>query len=342
MFTKARLKLTGWYLVIIMTVSIAFSMFIYIGATSELDRVLRLERYRLDHPDWRLRILQGTDFQIQTTTPLYDPDVIEEAKLRIFGSLVGVNVVILLFSSVAGYFLAGRTLRPIKDMIDEQNRFVTDASHELNTPLTSLRTTLEVNLRDKMLTLPKARKVLESNLEDISTLESLSKGLIELTKYQKPNGGIHMEKMLVASLIQSAKEKVYKLAEKKQITFHIKTQKVEVLGDQKSLIELFTILLDNGIKYSNKKTVITIVTQKEGDDVIITIADQGIGIPQEDLPHIFERFYRADKSRTKQHVVGYGLGLSIAKRIVTLHGGTIGITSTIGKGTTVKIVLPIA
>jgi signal transduction histidine kinase len=100
-------------------------------------------------------------------------------KIKSFRSLIWNKCNNSFLSALSGYFLAGRTLRPIKNMLDEQNRFITDASHELNTPLTALKTSLEVNLRNKQLNLEEAREVLKSNLEDVNNLQSLSEELIK-------------------------------------------------------------------------------------------------------------------------------------------------------------------
>ena len=118
---------------------------------------------------------------------------------------------------MAGYFLAGRTLRPIKNMLDEQNRFITDASHELNTPLTSLKTAIEVNLRDKNLSLKKAKDVLKSNLDDVNNLQFLSAELIKLTQYQDQNINLQLGKVLLKDVIEEAIEKVKVLAKKRNI-----------------------------------------------------------------------------------------------------------------------------
>jgi two-component system, OmpR family, sensor histidine kinase CiaH len=342
MFQKTRLRLTFWYLLIIMAISIAFSIVIYIGLTREFDRALRLQRFRIEHPEFRVRIFQGQPLQLEELpypTPA-DPQVIAEAKLRLLAGLVGINVIILFLSSVAGYFLAGRTLQPIQEMIDEQNRFITDASHELHTPLTSLRTMIEVNLRDKHLTSEKAQEVLVSNLEEVEKLQELSAGLIELTQYQKPNGNFHMGTVSLSEIIHHAVETVRPLAVKKDIALTQKSEEITMQGNEKSLAELCVTLLDNAIKYSPEKATVSIHAFQKDSKVEIVVKDTGIGIQKEDIPHIFDRFYRVDKSRTKQHIPGYGLGLSIAKRIVTLHKGTIQVTSAPGKGTTFTILIP--
>src|ERR1035437_8537799 len=186
MFHNARLKLTAWYLLIIMLISISFSSFIYFGATNEYDRIIRIEQYRVVHPMQPGIFLQRPPNQADlfSISPGQDNELVEWAKLRVLEALFGINVIILFLSALAGYFLAGRTLRPIKNMLDEQNRFITDASHELNTPLTALKTSLEVNLRNKKMDLTEAREVLKSNLEDVNSLQLLSEELMGVVMYK--------------------------------------------------------------------------------------------------------------------------------------------------------------
>lgn len=344
MFNSARIKLTGWYLLIIMIISISFSTFIYLGSIREFDRVLRIQEYRIQHPDIQQRFIQRPIWQ-NDDLPLSappDPQVISEARNRITEGLIGINLIILVFSALAGYFLAGRTLRPIKNMVDEQNRFITDASHEINTPLTSLKTSIEVNLRDKDFNLDKAKQVLLSNLEEVNSLQVLSSELIEITQYQKVNGNFNLAKVDVADVLKSAVLKIKPQADKKKITIISKTTKAFVNADARSLTELFTILLDNAVKYSPEKTNIQVESKSTDSKIKIIVKDNGIGIDKKDLPFIFERFYRADASRTKQQITGYGLGLSIAKRIVDLHGGTISAESIKEKGTTFTMVFTTA
>jgi two-component system sensor histidine kinase CiaH len=342
MFHRTRLKLTAWYLLIIMAVSISFSTFIYLGSTREFDRILRVQEYRIQHPEIQRIFIQRPIWQNDDVPPAGapDPQLISEARSRIAEELVIINLVILIFSSLAGYFLAGRTLKPIKEMIDEQNRFITDASHELNTPLTSLKTSIEVNLRDKKLSLEKLKQVLLSNLEEVNSLQVLSDELIEITQYQKANGNFRLTKVNMVNVINAAVAKIKPQTKNKQIKIITKINKTFVNADERSLIELFTILLDNAVKYSPSKKNIEVELLSVDSKIKIIVKDNGIGIDKEDMPFIFERFYRADKSRTKQQVAGYGLGLSIAKRIVDLHGGTIAVESTRGNGTSFTVIFP--
>src|ERR1035437_7648109 len=124
MFHSTRLKLTAWYLLIIMVVSVSFSAFIYFGATAEYDRIIRIEQYRVMHPMQPGIFLQRPPSQdnLFSASSGRDNELIEWAKLRVLEALFGINIIILFLSAVAGYFLAGRTLRPIKNMLDEIGR----------------------------------------------------------------------------------------------------------------------------------------------------------------------------------------------------------------------------
>ncbi len=333
MFRSTRLKLTAWYLVIIMLISISFSMIIYSMISSEFERSLRMQRYRIFNP--------GYGISIPVPAPQPDPDLLEEAKARLVWRLINTNIVIFILSGAAGYFLAGRTLRPIETMLKDQNQFITDASHELRTPLTALKTLIEVNLRDSNLTLPEAKEVLKSNLEEVNNLQTLSDGLINLAQYphfevKETTGSVPLKETS-----REAEKKVLPMAREKNITIHNDITEYTFRGDQKSILELFVILMDNAIKYSNSGTNIYLSSQYSEGKITITVKDEGLGIADEDKLHIFDRFYRADKSRTKTDAPGYGLGLSIAKKIVEAHKGTISVASKINEGSQFTIILPV-
>ncbi len=268
-------------------------------------------------------------------------------RQRILITLVLINLGILVIAGAAGYFLAGMTLRPIKAMVDEQNRFITDASHELRTPLTALKSETEVYLRSKQQSIAESNKLLISNLEEVNNLQALSDNLIQLAQYQKPNGKIALSPVSLEEIIQVTEKKLHSAIKQKAITIETKIANYFVKGDKESLTQLFGILLDNAIKYSPEKSVINIKTEKTDHSVLVHVTDQGIGIEKKDIPHIFNRFYRADSSRTKQNAPGYGLGLSIAKKIADSHRGTISVKSEPGKslpagrqGTTFTVQLP--
>jgi len=334
MFQKARIKLTVWYLFIIMLVSIAFSLVIYLEINGELGRFERLQGLRL-------RREQQLMLPVPPPPEVHglDLEAITAARMRLTLTLALINLGIFAAAGFAGYFLAGRTLRPIKDMLDEQNRFITDASHELRTPLTSLKTSIEVNLRNKNLTINQAKNLIQSNLEDVESLRVLSDGLLRLAYYQEPNGNMSFEKISIKEVIDNAVEKVRAVATDKKIKINSKIENLEITGDKKSLTELFVILLDNAIKYSAQNSSVKVNVSKQDEKTVISVSDRGIGIDDKDLPFIFNRFYRAEKSRSKENVSGYGLGLSIAKKIVEIHNGLITVKSEKSKGTTFTVTL---
>ncbi len=333
MFRSARLKLTAWYLVIIMLVSVSFSMIIYSMISSELERSLRIQRFRIYNP--------GYGIAIPVPTPGPDPDVLNEAKDRLLWRLINTNTIILVLSGAAGYFLAGRTLRPIETMINDQNRFTTDASHELRTPLTALKTSIEVNLRDTKLSADDAKEVLKSNLEEVNNLQKLTDGLILLSANQPHQNNKTLEPVQLRETSKEAVKKVTPMAQLKNITIVNEINEYTLKGDQKSINELFVILLDNAIKYSEENTEIKMNASSTDGKVIIRIQDHGVGIAESDIAHVFDRFYRAEKSRSKSDAHGYGLGLSIAKKTVEDHHGSISVKSKVGEGTQFSVVFPL-
>lgn len=334
MFKLARLKLTAWYLLIIMLVSMVFSFAIYNGINREFGRFESAQELRLERERSTLLPLQSRGSRI------FDPLMISQAREHLTLTLILLNLGILVISGFAGYFLAGKTLKPIKEMVDEQNRFITDSSHELRTPLTSLKTTIEVALRDKNLNLYSAKKLLKSNLEDVDSLQILSDDLIKLAQSQNPNGNFVFENVSVAEILSAAIDKIKPLAGKNKISIKTHIKNLEIEGDKKSLTETLVILLDNAVKYSNKNSSVEISSGKDDGHFMISVSDKGIGIESKDLPFIFDRFYRVEKSRSKD-VAGYGLGLSIAKKIISVHNGSISVKSKKGKGTTFTIKLPV-
>jgi signal transduction histidine kinase len=270
-----------------------------------------------------------------------DPNLVADTKNRLILILILTNTVILGGSFAAGYFLAGRTLRPIKEMIDEQNRFVADASHELRTPLTSLKTEIEVNLRDKGLVLEDARKLLSSNLEEIDNLQVLSDDLIRLARYESGENGLTIEEVNLFSVTDEAVKKVAKLARNKKITIENEVADCTIFGSKSALTELFVIFLDNAIKYSSPQTTVRLDSEKTNGHILVRVIDQGVGIDQKDIPHIFDRFYRVDESRNKNSAPGYGLGLAIARQIIEKHKGTVRVQSKLNEGTIFTVQLPI-
>lgn len=337
LFESARFKLTAWYLLIIMSISILFSLVIYEGVNSEFVQFERLQQIREERMELGLPPLRISRY---VPPSLMNPAVIAEARNRLISRLIFINVGIFLLAGAAGYFLAGRTLQPIVEMVDEQNRFITDASHELRTPLTALRSEIEVGMLNKHLTLKEARTLIQSNLEEVVALQKLSESLLELTQYQNKEQDL-FEQIHLEEVMEEAISKVKALAKQKKITIANNVKGMSMNGGKERLRELFVILLDNAIKYSPEKSTVHISGKATRRFHTITVVDEGMGIDEKDSPHIFDRFYRADTSRSKTNAAGYGLGLSIAKKIVDIHKGTIQVKSIIHKGSAFTVMLPV-
>jgi len=338
MFESARLKLTAWYLLIIMVISILFSLAFYSIATREIRRVIHMQESHktFDNGVFSLQPTPNGYIVLPSIKELKDSDIRLELILMI------INGAILFLAGGAGYLLAGITLRPIKTMVDEQNQFIADASHELRTPLTALRAEMEASLLDDYISAKNARTLIKSNLEEVISLQSLSDHLLALTTSSQNIAEEMLQGVQLEVLSQSVIEKISPLAKKKKITITSDVPPISILGEKTMLEELLIILLDNAVKYSKEKTTISLSAITESKKCIITISDQGVGIPEDKLPYIFDRFYQVNQSRTKHNTSsGYGLGLSIAKRIVESFHGTISIVSNPTIGTDVLVTFPL-
>ncbi len=269
-------------------------------------------------------------------------DQLNESQDNLQLDLIYLNLIILIISSFLSYFLAKQSMRPIEDALYSQNCFTADASHELRTPLTAMRTEVEVALRDKDINLDEAKTLLASNLEEIAKLESLSNALLKVARSQEA-ATANFEQISLPDLVVEAYNKIESLAKKKSVHFSFKSQAKDLIvrGDMPSLKELFVILFDNAIKYSDKDSKVEVALAKDKKHAIVTVKDRGVGIKASDLAYIFNRFYRVDGSRSKEKSEGYGLGLSIARNIAETHNGVITVTSQLGQGSEFKLTLPI-
>lgn len=330
MFQSARLKLTIWYLAIIMLVSGIFSMVIYGNVSHQIEGLIRMQNDRL-------RNFQNFPPPGFSPPPMIGIDELKGQEEQLLYTLLLVNAGILVIAGGLGYFLAGKTLYPIKLMIDEQNQFISDASHELRTPIATLQAEMEGKLLEKSITDGQARQLIKSNLEELGTLKNMTNSMLQLTRAHSMDGKSHIQSFSLLELINLAKDKISVLAIKKHIAIHIKMPEIIVSGNREDLLEVFLILIENAIKYSPNNSDVEISCKKLPDKVNIFIADHGMGISDDDLPRIFERFYRADKSRSVTE--GFGLGLSIAKKIIEGHKGSISVASKVGKGSTFEVSL---
>lgn len=312
MFQSATLKLTAWYLAILMSISIIFSVAIYQVTFYEIN--LRLENLQRGLMQLNIGILNPTIISSDT----YRNEEVESASEQMILSLLYVNLIILVSGGVGSFLLARRTLRPIERAHDAMSRFTSDASHELRTPLAAMKTELEVALRDENLSPVEMRELLESSLEEANKLIQLSEVFLKLARLDYD--AVDFQAVDLVPVVES----VVKKQRSKKDRFTVTTRKKAVVnGNEPALEELVTILVENAIKYSPAKSPISVRVYEKRMNVVIEVTNQGDVISPEHLERLFERFYRGDASRTASSDKGYGLGLAIAKRIVDVHHGDI-------------------
>ena len=319
-----------------MIITLSFSAVVYSSTINRTQRALETQEKRM-----RNRIYSIPSPQVPPSEALLDEQEIQEIKRDTLTTLGVINAFILIIIGLPGYWLAGKTLRPIEEMVEKQKKFVANAAHELKTPLTAIKTNLEVNLRDKKLDLKKAKKIMENTIEDVDSLTLLTNSLIKQSRYQNYSNE-KQDIFELKELIERVIKKVKPEADKKGIKIELSGNDIQIKGTKESISELITIFVDNAIKFSKEKGSVKIHLEKNNECASIKIKDNGNGIDKKDIPHIFDRFYKSDTSRSRSQNDGFGLGLSIAKEIAESHGGKISVKSERGKGSKFLIKLPLS
>jgi two-component system, OmpR family, phosphate regulon sensor histidine kinase PhoR len=229
-----------------------------------------------------------------------------------------------------------RELERLKDLEKYRKEFVGNVSHELKTPIFNIQgyilTLLEGGIDD-----PKINTLyMERTVKNIDRMISIVQDLESINKLESGELTLTYEDFDLSELVEEVFELENRQAEENKITLEFEKKPEEpvwVRGDKKRIMEVLTNLVVNGIKYGKKKGKVTVLLTDKEDSLVVAVRDNGIGIAKKDLPRIFERFYRVDKSRSREQG-GTGLGLSIAKHIIEAHGQEIHVKSVPGHGTT--------
>lgn len=227
-----------------------------------------------------------------------------------------------------GYYLAGRSIKPIREMFKRQREFVADASHELRTPLTVMGIAAEGMEGDTDSNFSEFTvDTLKTMRIEIKRMNNLVAALLSLARNDAGAGDLKLEQVNFNVLFEQTLGTLSMLAEQKGLKLEqrLAQERLIIWGDRMRLEQLLTILVDNAIKYSARGTV-TVSALRQNRQLVIKVEDEGIGIDTQDIERIFERFYRVDKARTRAEG-GFGLGLPIAKLIVEQHQGTIEVES---------------
>ncbi len=233
-----------------------------------------------------------------------------------------------------------RMLDSLQAAFEREKRFTADAAHELRTPLTAIKGRIEVTLNQSR-TNEEYATTLRDVDRQVNRLMKLTTDLLFLARLDQPNARVNFAPLDLSDLLASVLDSLQPLADAKQIIFErALARELPMRGDFDQLVRLFTNLLDNALKFTPANGVITLAADATSDGARVVIRDTGVGIAPEHLPHLFERFYRADTNRARDERGGAGLGLAIAAEIARRHGGRISVESALGHGATFTVYLP--
>ncbi len=245
--------------------------------------------------------------------------------------LTGAMAVIFLIS----LWLSGLAVNPVKRAWEQQKQFVADASHELKTPLTVILANNNIMMSHRDSTVADERQWLESTEEEANHMKKLIDNMLFLAKSDAGETKVQLSTVDFSEIAEACALNFEPVAFEKEIMTDAQIESgITLEGDATQLNQLAHILVDNAVKYADPGTTVTIRLQKHGDKVEFSVNNKGTPIPKEDIEHIFDRFYRAEKSRTTK---GYGLGLSIARRITEGMNGKILVESNNENGTTFTV-----
>ncbi|MBV6622885.1 MAG: two-component sensor histidine kinase [Rivularia sp. (in: Bacteria)] len=262
------------------------------------------------------------------------------AKLRLYLS-IGVPTT-LGIAGIVGWFLGGVAMKPTKRSYEQLQRFTADASHELRAPIAAILSNAQVGLLAPEDNSELPRQRLE-NIVDISkSMSALIGNLLFLARHEGRLNPKDLQSLEIVSFLNNLLKEYQLVAREKALSIiaELPSQEVIVFADPDLLQQALKNLLDNACKYTPEGGTVQLKMFTQLRRISIQVVDSGIGIPAEDLPHIFERFYRVDSSRTRSSG-GFGLGLAIAQQIVKAHSGEISVESTVGEGTIFQVCLPL-
>ncbi|MBU6451195.1 MAG: hypothetical protein KGS72_05430 [Cyanobacteria bacterium REEB67] len=265
----------------------------------------------------------------------------DDALRQIVLTMVTLSPFLALAVALCGSWFSGNATRPVEEMMNLLRQFVVDAAHEINTPITVIDAsvqTLEETFAEQNLT----DEILPIITRASHRMRALGESLIVLSRMESPEYQFSVTRLRLREIIEPVVAECEQISRRKQQTLEVETiPDVAIMGHAESLERMLLNLLANAVRYTDAGGMVWLRFEVEGEKLKIIVEDTGIGIPKESLAHVFERFYRVDKSRSRE-MGGYGLGLSIVKAIVERHNATISVESKVGSGTSFITVMQIA
>lgn len=302
-------------------------------------------------PKYNVRAADGTRYllygkkvtaqsgRVYATVAVAASEELQRRYPSAFLGFVMAAVVALMLVGAGGAALARESIKPIESAITQMRRFMGDAAHELKTPIAVLRARTDVALQRERSS-DEYKETLESVSKEAERLGNLVENMLLLARADAGQWPVQKSTVYLDDVLMDAASAAQALGSRKNVQIELDTlDEAAINGDPTLLRQLLMILLDNAVNFTPAGGKVTALAEKNGRTASITIRDTGVGIPASALPHVFERFFRADPARSRG---GSGLGLSIARWIVDVHRGRIDVRSAEGKGTTVKVTFPVA
>lgn len=257
----------------------------------------------------------------------------DEALKEIIMTMVALTPFLALAVAICGSWFAGNAVRPVEDTLSLLRQFVADAAHEINTPITVIEASLQTLSADMSEEDESAnRHVLQIIERATGRMKALGRSLILLSRMESSDYKLPVERLTLASIVEPVYEECQQLAKAKGVTLHCQpVPPVSLMGSRESLERMLLNLLSNAVNYTEAGGNVYLKFTTSEADFRIIVQDEGIGIPEESIGKVFERFYRVDRSRSRE-AGGFGIGLSLVKAIVQRHQGEIELTSEVGKG----------